>query len=93
MDPAGNAKVESAKADGSWNALDAIENLEVPDDLGQAISEYPLAAGFFEAFPRSVKRSILEWIANAKTPETRAKRIAETANLAAVNERANQWGK
>ena len=91
--PAGNAKVESAKADGSWNALDAIENLEVPADLGKALSKFPLAVSHFEAFPRSVKRSILEWIANAKTPETRVKRIAETSNLAAVNERANQWRK
>jgi hypothetical protein len=45
----------------------------------------------FDAFPRSVKRGILEWIANAKRPEARAKRIAETARLAADNIRANQW--
>jgi uncharacterized protein YdeI (YjbR/CyaY-like superfamily) len=40
-----------------------------------------------------VKRNILEWIGNAKTPATRSKRIEETARLAAVNERANQWRK
>ncbi len=34
---------------------------------------------------------ILEWIATAKKPETRAKRIAETARLAAQNVRVNQW--
>ena len=93
MASAGIAKVEAAKADGSWNALDAIENLEVSDDLGKVLSQLPLATLHFEAFPRSAKRSILEWIANAKTPETRTKRIAETARLAAVNERANQWRK
>ena len=38
-----------------------------------------------------MKRAILEWIANAKKAETRAKRIAETAKLAAKNIRANQW--
>jgi hypothetical protein len=43
------------------------------------------------AFPRSVKRSILEWIASAKTAPTRARRVAETAQLAAENRRANQW--
>jgi hypothetical protein len=30
---------------------------------------------------------------NAKTPETRARRIFETAEKAALNERANQWKK
>jgi uncharacterized protein YdeI (YjbR/CyaY-like superfamily) len=45
----------------------------------------------FAAFPRSVKRGILEWIMQAKQPATRAKRITETATLAARNERANQW--
>jgi uncharacterized protein YdeI (YjbR/CyaY-like superfamily) len=38
-----------------------------------------------------VKRAILEWIANAKRAETRAKRVEETARLAAENIRANQW--
>lgn len=91
MAPAGLAKVEAAKADGSWAALDAIENLEVPEDLAAALAEYPNAATHFDAFPRSVKRGILEWIASAKRAETRAKRIAETARLAEENQRANQW--
>jgi uncharacterized protein YdeI (YjbR/CyaY-like superfamily) len=91
MLPAGLAKVEAAKRDGSWTALDAIEALEIPPDLDKALSEQPEAKQHFEAFPRSVKRGILEWIAAAKKPETRAKRIAETAQLAAQNLRANQW--
>ncbi len=44
-----------------------------------------------EAFPRSVKRGILEWLLNAKKPETRQKRIEETVTLAARNVRANQY--
>lgn len=39
---------------------------------------------------RSVKRGILEWISTAKKPETRARRVEETARLAAENKRANQ---
>ncbi len=91
MEPAGLAKVEAAKRDGSWTRLDAIEALEVPDDLARALASLPDAARHFDAFPRSVKRGILEWIATAKKPETRARRIAETARLARTNERANQW--
>ncbi|WP_242060124.1 YdeI/OmpD-associated family protein [Oscillatoria sp. FACHB-1407] len=91
MMPPGLAKVEAAKQDGSWNALDAIEALEIPPDLEAALISCAPAQQNFEAFPRSVKRGILEWIASAKKPETRAKRIAETAQLAAQNMRANQW--
>lgn len=89
MARAGLAKVEAAKRDGSWTKLDAIERLEIPPDLAAAFSA--TAARHFEAFPRSVKRGILEWIANAKKPDTRARRVKETAVLAAKNERANQW--
>lgn len=93
MTPAGLAKVEAAKADGTWTALDSIEALEVPPDLAAALAGYPTATAYFEAFPRSVKRGILEWISTAKTAQTRTKRVEETARLAAENQRANQWRK
>lgn len=91
MHPAGLAKVEQAKADGSWSALDGVEALEVPPDLSDALAAYPQAAAHFDAFPRSVKRNILEWILTAKKADTRAQRIDETARLASQNVRAHQW--
>ena len=93
MAPAGLAKVEAAQADGSWNALDAVEALELPADLEQALTVDPAAQRYWDAFPRSVKRGILEWIASAKTSSTRARRVDETVRLAAENRRANQWPK
>jgi uncharacterized protein YdeI (YjbR/CyaY-like superfamily) len=93
MMPSGFVKIEAAKKDGSWNALDAVEALEIPPDLLRAFTKHEMAAKNFENFPRSVKRGILEWIGNAKTATTRTKRITETADLAAINERANQWRK
>jgi uncharacterized protein YdeI (YjbR/CyaY-like superfamily) len=93
MTPAGQAKIAAAQADGSWTKLDAVENLEIPDDLAAALATHPPATENFEAFPRSAKRGILEWILNAKTAPTREKRILETATLAAQNIRANQWSK
>ena len=93
MAPAGLAKIEAAKRDGSWSALDAVEALEIPPDLGRALDSHADARRHFEDFPRSVKRAILEWISSAKKPETRAARVGETARLAANNERANQWRK
>ena len=91
MAPAGLRAVERAKKDGSWARLDAVESLTIPPDLAASLARQRQTADFFEAFPRSSKRLILEWISNARKPETRAKRIAETVRLAAKNERANRW--
>ncbi|RMF63317.1 MAG: hypothetical protein D6742_17895, partial [Cyanobacteria bacterium J069] len=63
IEPAGLAKIDAAKQDGSWNALDAVEALEIPPDLAAALAASETAQQNFEAFPRSAKRGILEWIA------------------------------
>ncbi|MBD1915419.1 MULTISPECIES: YdeI/OmpD-associated family protein [Cyanophyceae] len=91
--PPGLAKIEAAKLDGSWELLDAIERLEVPADLAAAFRANEVAWDNFDAFPRSAKRGILEWIASAKRAETRERRIAKTVELAAQNLRANSWPK
>ena len=87
MTAPGIAKVEAAKIDGTWNALDAVENLEIPPDSEIAFAEHPGSAQNFEAFPRWVKRAILEWILTAKREATRARRIEDTAQLAQENQR------
>jgi uncharacterized protein YdeI (YjbR/CyaY-like superfamily) len=91
IEPAGAAVIEAARADGSWSALDDVENLVVPDDLAAAFAARPGAADHWEQFPRSVKRGILEWILDAKRPETRARRIEEVAAEAAAGRRPGQW--
>ena len=45
----------------------------------------------WDSFPRSVRRGLLEWIAQAKTATTRGRSIQETADRAGRGERANQW--
>lgn len=87
----GLAAIERAKSDGTWSKLDAVETLVVPDDLARALAAHPPAADRFDAFPRSSRRLILEWIAQARTPATRERRIEETARLAAENIRANHY--
>lgn len=91
LGPRGRALVDAAKADGSWTLLDDVEDLVVPDDLATAFDAHPGSREQWEAFPRSVKRAHLEWVVQAKRPETRAKRIADIAERAARGERANQW--
>ena len=80
MAPAGLAAIERAKANGSWEVLDVVERLEVPEDLAAALN--------FAAFPPSTRKTLLGWIAVARRPETRAARITKVAEAAARNERA-----
>lgn len=91
MTDAGQAMVDLAKRTGTWTALDEVENLVNPPDLQEQFDANPAAKDYFDAFPRSVKRGILEWLLNAKSAATRAKRIAEIVTLAGRNERANQY--
>jgi uncharacterized protein YdeI (YjbR/CyaY-like superfamily) len=91
MHESGLRKIAAAQSDGSWSKLDGVEALEIPADLAAAFRHHPGSATFFDTFPRSAKRGILEWILQAKKPETRARRLEETARLAAENQRANQW--
>ncbi len=91
MTPAGNAVVDAAKADGSWGRLDGVEDLLEPPDLKRKLDRSSAARHYWDAFPRSTRRAILEWIGDAKRAETRNNRIMETARLAAENVRANQW--
>ena len=91
MTDAGRALIDAAKADGSWTLLDDVENLIVPDDLAAAFARYPGSRAYFDAFPPSARRALLEWIVQAKRETTRAARLDETARLASQNIRANQW--
>jgi len=91
MTPKGMEVIELTKKNGKWTALDNIENLLLPADLKKALKQNADAATYFEAFPRSVKKGILEWIENAQREETRKKRIKETVSLAQKNIRANQY--
>jgi uncharacterized protein YdeI (YjbR/CyaY-like superfamily) len=91
MLPAGIAKVEWAKQNGTWDALNEVSEAIIPDDLMRAFEENPPALSYWEQFSKSSRKGILEWILNAKTPETRAKRIIETTQLAAQNLKANQY--
>jgi len=89
MHPMGRAAVTAAKADGSWDFLNDVDALIEPNDLVAAMDANPPARENFDLFSRSSRRGILEWIKHAKRPETRAKRITETVELAAKGIKAN----
>ncbi|MFN7119926.1 MAG: YdeI/OmpD-associated family protein [Saprospiraceae bacterium] len=89
MTEAGMKMIELAKASGTWDALNDVENLVIPEDLQQLLDANETAKNNWEGFSRSTKRAILEWISNAKRPETREKRVRETVAQAALNKKAN----
>jgi uncharacterized protein YdeI (YjbR/CyaY-like superfamily) len=83
MTEAGLRTVEVAKRNGSWEALDDVDAMIVPDDVVAALATDERARLHFQGFPPSRRKIILYWIASAKRAETRARRVAETVRLAA----------
>ena len=80
-----------AKKNGTWTSLEDVQKSFFLLDLKEAFANNTIAEKNFAAFPPSSKRIILEWILNAKKPETRKKRIEETVHLAERNIRANHY--
>jgi uncharacterized protein YdeI (YjbR/CyaY-like superfamily) len=91
MTSSGMEMIALAKNTGRWTALEEVQNSVIPTDLKEALAIKPIAEKNFSEFPPSSKRIILEWILNAKKPETRQKRIEETVQLAEKNIKANHY--
>jgi len=61
----------------------------VPDDLRAALKRDRKAMATFEGFPPGQRREYVEWITEAKRPETRAKRLATAVEWLAKGKRRN----
>jgi uncharacterized protein YdeI (YjbR/CyaY-like superfamily) len=88
MTPAGEAAIAVAQENGSWSSLDAVEGLVVPHDLEHALHSNPRAKAHFQAFPPSSRKNILRWIYDAKSADTRIRRVNEAVEKAELNVRA-----
>lgn len=82
MSQAGSDTIQVAKENGSWEILDSVEELLIPDDLAVELSNRENATEFFNSLSRSVKKMMLQWLVLARRPETRLKRILEIAEAA-----------
>lgn len=91
MTPTGLKCIEVAKANGSWNILDSVDDMIVPDDLEAAFKQHPGAKAFYLSCSNSVKKIMLAWIIFAKRPETRAKRIREVAEQGALGKKPKHF--
>jgi len=54
--------------------------IEMPDDLKECFDFEPEAFEFYNTLPKSHRDYFIKWINDAKTVETRAKRIVNTIN-------------
>lgn len=77
MRPAGLAKIERAKQDGSWDFLNDIDALVIPEDLTAAFAGKRGARAGFDALSVSVRRQLLYQLKSAKSAATRGRRIQE----------------
>lgn len=87
MTERGMRAVEVARANGSWELLDSVERLEVPDDLAAALDAQPASRAFFDAMPPGARKQSLWYVASAKRPATRAARIERIVTAAGEGRR------
>ncbi len=82
MTAVGLAKVEAAKRSGRW-AADPRPAIApgIPRDLAAALAVHNKAEAFFDNLAPSHRKHFLAWLAVAKRPETRARRIRECLAL------------
>lgn len=87
MQPSGLAEVERAQKDGRWDAAyDSVKEAQVPPDLQAAFDAHPGAEAFFKTVSSQNRYAVLFRIQTAKKAETRARRIAQFAEMLARGE-------
>lgn len=86
----GLAKIEIAKQNGSWESLDEVENLILPEDLKTAFEANKIAFKNYQTFSPSYRKSYLYWLNQAKRTETRASRIVTIIDLCFLNKKSRE---
>lgn len=91
MTDAGMKCIEIAKLNGSWDSLNDIEDMVIPEDLDLKLKLTPEADKYFESLSKSVKQNMLRWISSAKKEETRNARINEIVACAQHHKKPKQF--
>ena len=92
MTPAGRALVDEAKRRGTWDDAASGRFEVMPPDLEAALAVAPAAAARWRAWAPGYRRQHIYWVLDAKRPETRARRVAETARRAAAGLKPGEEG-
>jgi uncharacterized protein YdeI (YjbR/CyaY-like superfamily) len=79
---AGMAKIKDAKISGLWDKPDRPQlSLNIPKELAEAFRENKKARRFFDQLAPSYQKQFVGWIASAKRPETKDRRVKESIVL------------
>ena len=82
MTEIGMAKIEIAKQNGEWDKPDSPRRqFEMTEEFKIALEKNKIAREFFNKLTKTEKKQFITWIATAKRPETREKRIQESIQL------------
>jgi uncharacterized protein YdeI (YjbR/CyaY-like superfamily) len=93
MHLSGEKEVQQAKADGRWKAAYAGQaNMEVPEDLANALTANPRAQAMFQQLTSANRYSILYRIGSAKKIEARARRIEQFVEMLARGDTIHPQG-
>ncbi len=88
MMPAGQQAIDAAKASGAWDKFSMSDNLQLSPELIEAFNANPVAKKNFDSFTESGRRIILEWLYQAKRPETAQTRIQKIIEDAEAGKKA-----
>jgi len=91
MTQAGLNIIELAKQNGSWNILDEVEELIIPNDLEKAFNKHKGSKDYFLSLSKSIRKMMLTSLVLARLSETRQKRIDEIAEHAGQNKKPKQF--
>lgn len=87
----GLREVEAARRDGRWEgAYEGQRTAQVPEDFLAALRESAEATAFYEGLDKVNRYAIVFRLQTARTPETRAKRIADFVAKLARGERFHE---
>lgn len=87
MHESGLKSIILAKQNGSWESLDAVENLEIPNDLLLAFYQNEIAFFNYNNFSKTYQKSYLYWLNQAKKENTRQIRITQIIQLCEENKK------
>jgi uncharacterized protein YdeI (YjbR/CyaY-like superfamily) len=87
MHASGLKCIERSKQEGLWDFMNDVDNLIIPRDLAERLSDNSEAELFFNGINDSSKRFVLRWLKLAKTEKTREHRIEKIFELSAKGEK------
>jgi uncharacterized protein YdeI (YjbR/CyaY-like superfamily) len=62
----------------------APREVEVPEELARALEAQPEVKAFFDAWAYTHRKEYARWVAEAKKPETRERRVAKAMEMIAA---------